>query len=147
MCSPLCVCVCVCVRACVCVFLVCQRRFPDVAAAAAIGPYSQAIVANNMVFVSGMIGLHPVTGKLVEGGVTAEAQQALANLQEVLRAAGSSVAKVVKVTVLLTSMDDYAAVNAEYAKVFTGSRPARAAFAVKGLPAGALVEITADAML
>lgn len=116
-------------------------------APAAIGPYSQAIVANGMVFCSGQIPLDPATGALVEGDIAAEALQSLANLFAVLRAAGSSPAQVVRTTIFLTSMSDFAAVNAVYAEAFGEARPARATVAVAGLPRGARVEIDAIALV
>jgi len=118
---------------------------PD--APAAIGPYSQAIVANGMVFCSGQIPMDPATGAMVEGDIAAEARQSLANLFAVLRAAGSSPAQVVRTTIFLTSMSDFAAVNAVYAEAFGEGRPARATVAVAGLPRGARVEIDAIALV
>ena len=118
---------------------------PD--APAAIGPYSQAIVANGMVFCSGQIPMDPATGAMVEGDIAAEARQSLANLFAVLRAAGSSPAQVVRTTIFLTSMSDFAAVNAVYAEAFGEARPARATVAVAGLPRGARVEIDAIALV
>jgi len=113
-------------------------------APAAVGPYSQAIRANGFVFVSGQLGLDPATGKLVEG-VEAQAERSLENMGAILAEAGLSFANVVKATVLLSSMDDFAKVNAIYAKRFPSSPPARAAFAVAKLPLGGLVEIEAIA--
>ena len=113
-------------------------------APAAVGPYSQAIRANGLVFVSGQLGLDPATGKLVEG-VEAQADRALENMGAILAEAGLTFAHVVKATVLLQSMDDFAKVNAIYAKRFPESPPARAAFAVAKLPLGGLVEIEAIA--
>ncbi|MCU0664385.1 MAG: Rid family detoxifying hydrolase [Myxococcota bacterium] len=116
-------------------------------APAAIASYSQAIIAGELVFVSGQIGLIPETGKLVEGGIEEETKQTLRNLQAILVAAGSGLDKVVKCTVLLSSMDDYNAVNAIYAAHFHSPLPSRAAFATSGLPRGAKVEIDAIATL
>lgn len=116
-------------------------------APAAIGPYSQAIVANGIVFCSGQIPLDPATGALVEGDIAAEARQSLANLFAVLRAAGSSPQQVVRTTIFLTSMSDFSAVNAVYAEAFGEARPARATVAVAGLPRGARVEIDAIALV
>ena len=113
-------------------------------APAAVGPYSQAIRANGFVFVSGQLGLDPATGKLVEG-VEAQAERSLENMGAILAEAGLSFANVVKATVLLQSMDDFAKVNAIYAKRFPSNPPARAAFAVAKLPLGGLVEIEAIA--
>jgi 2-iminobutanoate/2-iminopropanoate deaminase len=107
----------------------------------AVGPYSQGVDAGGLVFLSGMLGLDPESKKL--SGTTAEAQaeQALKNIGAVLRAAGLDYTHVVKATVLLADMNDFAAVNAVYARFFASDHPARSTFAVKGLPLGALVEI------
>lgn len=113
-------------------------------APAAVGPYSQAIRANGFLFVSGQLGIDPAAGKLAEG-VEAQAEQALDNMGAILSEAGLSFANVVKATVLLASMDDFAKVNAIYAKRFPENPPARAAFAVAKLPLGGLVEIEAIA--
>ena len=115
------------------------------AAPGAIGPYSQAIEANGLVFVSGQIPLDPATGAFVPGGVEAQAEQSLKNLKAVLEATGCSLADVVKTTVFLTNMGDFAAVNAVYARFFTAECPARSAVQVGALPKGALVEIEAIA--
>lgn len=115
------------------------------AAPGAIGPYSQAIEANGLVFVSGQIPLDPATGAFVPGGVEAQAEQSLKNLKAVLEAAGCSLADVVKTTVFLTTMGDFAAVNEVYARFFTAECPARSAVQVGALPKGALVEIEAIA--
>ncbi len=114
-------------------------------APSAIGPYSQAIVAGGLLFASGQIALDPARGELVPGGVEAQARQVLANLAAVLEAGGSSLRSVVRCTVYLVSMDDFAAVNAVYAQAFGETRPARATVAVAGLPKGARVEIDAIA--
>lgn len=111
------------------------------AAPGAIGPYSQAIEANGLVFVSGQIPLDPATGAFVPGGVEVQAEQSLKNLKAVLEAAGYSLADVVKTTVFLTNMGDFAAVNEVYARFFTAECPARSAVQVGALPKGALVEI------
>ena len=115
------------------------------AAPGAIGPYSQAIEANGLVFVSGQIPLDPATGAFVPGGVEVQAEQLLKNLKAVLEAAGCSLADVVKTTVFLTNMGDFAAVNEVYARFFTAECPARSAVQVGALPKGALVEIEAIA--
>jgi 2-iminobutanoate/2-iminopropanoate deaminase len=115
----------------------------------AIGPYSQAVAvpAGEMIFCSGQIGLDPATGKLVEGGVEAEARRALANLSAVLEAAGLTPSDVVKTTIFLAAMSDFAAVNAIYAERFgEGTRPARSTVAAAGLPLGARIEIDAIAV-
>lgn len=116
-------------------------------APAAVGPYSQAIVANGFVFTAGQVGIDPAIGKLVEGGVEEQAHQVLKNLTAVLEAAGSHVNNIVKTTVFLQSMDDYKAVNAIYASYLGENPPARSAVAVAGLPLGALVEIEAVALV
>jgi 2-iminobutanoate/2-iminopropanoate deaminase len=110
-------------------------------APAAVGPYSQAVSAAGLLYVSGQIGLDPATGKLVDGGVEAQARQVLANIEAILAAAGLTTADVIKTTVLLTDIGDFAAVNAIYAEHFPEAPPARAAFAVSALPLGSLVEI------
>jgi len=114
-------------------------------APAAIGPYSQALAFGELVFTSGQIGMDPVSGALPDGGVAAQARVALANLGAVLAAAGSGFERVLKTTVYLVDMGDFAAVNAVYAEAFGDARPARATVAVAGLPKGALFEIDAVA--
>lgn len=115
-------------------------------APAAIGPYSQAIRAGNLVFASGQLGLDPQTGKL-EDGVEAQARQALANVQALLAAAGTSVDKVVKVTLFLANMADFAKVNVIYGEVFHDEPPARSTIQVAALPLGGLVEIEVVALV
>ena len=112
-------------------------------APAAIGPYSQAVVSQGLVFTSGQIGLDPATGEFVGPGVEEQARAALANLAAVLEAAGSSLGGVLRTTIYLRDMDDFAAVNAVYAEAFGESLPARATVAVAGLPKDARVEIDA----
>jgi 2-iminobutanoate/2-iminopropanoate deaminase len=112
----------------------------------AIGPYSQAVVANGMVFCSGQIPLTP-DGQLVEGDVTAQAQQVLSNLKGLLEASGSSLGQVVKTTVFLADMGDFAAMNAVYAQYFTESPPARSTVQVARLPRDVKVEIEAIALV
>ncbi|MEZ4734054.1 MAG: RidA family protein [Caldilineaceae bacterium] len=114
-------------------------------APAAIGPYSQAIRAGDFVFASGQLGLNPQTGKL-QDGVEAQARQALANVQAVLAAAGTGVEKVVKVTLFLADMADFAKVNAIYGEVFQHEPPARSTVQVAALPLGGLVEIEVVAL-
>ena len=114
-------------------------------APAAIGPYSQAVVGHGLVYTSGQVGMDPASGELVEGGVTAQTAQVLKNLAAVLEAAGSRLELVLKTTVYLTTMDDFAAMNEVYRKAFDDVLPARATVAVVGLPKGALVEIDAVA--
>ena len=110
-------------------------------APAAVGPYSQAVKVGNLVFTAGQVALDPQTGKMVEGDVTAQAEQVLKNLTAVLQAAGSSLDRVVKATVFLADMNDYAAVNAVYGRYLGSEPPARSAVQVAGLPLGARVEI------
>lgn len=110
-------------------------------APAAIGPYSQAIEANGMVFMSGQIPVNPATGEFVEGGIVEQATQVFENIKNVLAEAGLTTANVVKTTVFLADMSLFADMNAVYAKYFDGAFPARSAVAVKALPKGALVEI------
>lgn len=114
-------------------------------APAAIGPYSQAIQAGNLVFVSGQIPVDPATGEFAGNDITTQTRQSLTNVRSILAQAGYSCADVVKSTVLLADMGDFAAMNAVYAEFFSEPYPARAAFAVKTLPKGALVEIEAVA--
>src|SRR5574344_1092740 len=112
----------------------------------AIGPYSQAIkAANGMLFISGQIPINPAVGSVVEGGITEQTEQVFKNLKAILDEAGYSFDDVVKTTCLLSTMDDFAAMNTVYAKHFTNVLPARAAFAVKKLPMGVLIEIEAIA--
>lgn len=115
-------------------------------APAAVGPYSQAIRAGEFVFTAGVGGVDPATRTLVEGGAAAEAEQAIANLRAVLEAAGSSVDRVVRVGLFLTSMDDFQAVNEVYRRHFSEPFPARTTVAVKELPAGLHVEIDCVAL-
>lgn len=115
-------------------------------APAAIGPYSQAIRTGDLLFASGQLGLDPATGNLVDG-IEAQTRQALANLQAVLAAAGGSVANVVKTTIFLADMADFATVNAIYGEVFRHEPPARSTVQVAALPKGGLVEIEVIARL
>ena len=114
-------------------------------APAAIGPYSQANQVNGMLFISGQLPIDPATGKFVEGGVAEQTHQSLKNVKAILNEAGYDFCDVVKTTVFLSDIADFAAMNAVYAEYFTENKPARAAFAVKDLPRGALVEIEAIA--
>ena len=116
-------------------------------APAAIGPYSQAITAGGFLFASGQIALDPQTGELAGDGVEAQTRQAGANLAAVLAAAGLTFADVVKTTIFLVDMSDFAAVNTVYAASFDGAPPARSTVAVAALPRGARVEIDAIARL
>lgn len=115
-------------------------------APAAIGPYSQAIEANGMVFLSGQVPIDPATGELVAGGITEQTTQVFENIKNVLAEAGLTTANIVKTTVFLADMSLFAEMNDVYAKYFEGECPARSAFAVKGLPKGALVEIESIAV-
>ena len=115
------------------------------AAPNAIGPYSQAVKTETMVFTAGQVGLNPATAELVGGGIEAQTRQVLTNLQHVLEAAESGLEHVVKTTVFLKDMSDFAAMNAIYAEFFPQDPPARSTVAVAGLPKGALIEIEATA--
>ena len=106
----------------------------------AIGPYSQAILIGDLVFTSGQIPLDPVSGMVVEGGITEQAEQVMKNLGAVLATSGSSYEKAIKTTCFLADMADFAAFNEVYAKYFTG-KPARSCVAVKELPKGVKVEV------
>lgn len=110
-------------------------------APAAIGPYSQAIRVGNIVYTSGQIPLDPATGAFVEGGIKEQTRQALTNIKAILEEAGTSMDNVVKTTVFMANMDDFADMNAVYAEFFTEPYPARSVVAVKTLPKGALIEI------
>jgi 2-iminobutanoate/2-iminopropanoate deaminase len=116
-------------------------------APAAIGPYSQAIRANGFVYASGQIPIDPQTGQFVSGGIREQTEQVLKNLSEVLKAAGSSLDRVVKTTVFLADMQEFAMMNEVYAKFFIGEPPARATVAAAGLPRNARVEIEAVALV
>ena len=117
------------------------------AAPAAIGPYSQAIVANGFVFCSGQVAIDPATGQLLHADVREQTKLVLTNLKAVLEAAGASFDTVVKTTVFLTDMDDFSAMNEVYAAMFGDSRPARAAVEVARLPKDVDVEIDAVALV
>jgi 2-iminobutanoate/2-iminopropanoate deaminase len=112
----------------------------------AIGPYSQAIIANGFVFTAGQVALDPATMNLVPGDVKAQTDRVFLNLQAILEAAGSSLPKVVNTSVFLATMDDFAAMNEVYARHFGAHRPARSTVAVKTLPKNALVEIDCVAL-
>ncbi len=114
-------------------------------APAAIGPYSQAIEVNGMIFTSGMIPVIPATGEIVEG-IENQARQALTNVKNLLEAAGSSMDKVVKTTVFIKDMNDFAKVNEVYATFFTGAFPARSCVEVARLPKDVLIEMEAVAL-
>ena len=121
-----------------------KKAIATSAAPGAIGPYSQAISTGSLLFVSGQIPVNPETGEIPEG-ISAQAAQSLKNLSAILEAAGLSTANVVKTTVFLADMADFAVMNAEYAKAFDEPFPARSAVAVRDLPKGVLVEIEAIA--
>lgn len=110
-------------------------------APAAIGPYSQAIEAGGLVFASGQLPINPSTGTFPEGGIKEQTRQSILNVQAILESAGCSLSNVVKTTVLLADIADFAAMNEVYASFFSEPFPARSAFAVRDLPKGALVEI------
>lgn len=114
---------------------------PRSAAPAAIGPYSQAVRAGDLVFLSGQVPLDPATGQLVEGDVAAQTRRAMDNLGAVLAAAGCSFGDVVRTTIYLTDLGNFTAVNEAYAAYFAPPYPARATVQVTALPRGAIVEI------
>lgn len=110
-------------------------------APAAIGPYSQAVCAGNMVFISGQLGIDPKTGQLVDGGIESQTQQAIENVKSILSVEALVMKNVVQVQVFLADIKDFAAMNEIYAKYFTPPYPSRAAFQVAALPKGGLIEI------
>ncbi len=110
-------------------------------APAAIGPYSQAVEINGTLFISGQIAIDPETGKLIDGDIKAQTKQVFKNIEAILRAAGFSFVEVVKSTCFLSDMADFKAMNEVYGQIYFENHPARAAFAVKELPMGALIEI------
>jgi len=112
----------------------------------AIGPYSQAVRIENLIFTAGQIALNPATMEIVEGGIEAQTRQVLTNLRNVLAAAGSGLERVVKTTVFLSDMANFAAMNTVYAEFFAENPPARSTVAAAGLPKGALVEIEVVAL-
>lgn len=112
-------------------------------APAAIGPYSQAIVANGLVFVSGQLPIDPATGEFVSGDPAEQCRQSLRNVEAIARSVGTDLSRVVKTTVLLKDLSTFAAVNSVYAEFFPGIAPARTTFEASALPKGALVEIDA----
>jgi 2-iminobutanoate/2-iminopropanoate deaminase len=109
-------------------------------------PYNQAIRAAGLVFCAGQVGLDPAAGTLVDGGVEAQARRAMDNLSAVLEAAGSGIDRIVKTTIFVTDLGDFAAVNAVYGSFFAADPPARSTVQVAGLPGGAVVEIEAIAL-
>lgn len=118
-----------------------MKAFSTTKAPRAIGPYSQAIQAGDFVYTSGQLGLDPATGTFPEGGIKEQTRQSLTNVAAILKEAGSSMANVVKTTVFLADMNDFAEMNGVYAEFFSEPYPARSAVAVKTLPKNALVEI------
>jgi 2-iminobutanoate/2-iminopropanoate deaminase len=123
-----------------------RRAVSTASAPAAVGPYSQAIATDDLVFCSGQVGLDPATGTLVEGGLEEQAERAIANLSAVLDAAGCTWADVVKTTCFLIDINDFATFNAVYGRYMPDPPPARSTFAVAALPKGASVEIEAIAV-
>ncbi|XP_077404678.1 2-iminobutanoate/2-iminopropanoate deaminase isoform X1 [Vanacampus margaritifer] len=124
------------------------RRIINTAKApAAIGPYSQAVLVDRTLYISGQLGMDVATGQLVQGGVQAQAKQALVNMGEILNASGCNYTNVVKTTVLLADINDFNGVNEVYKTFFSSNFPARAAYQVAALPRGGLVEIEAVAVL
>ncbi|XP_006001082.1 2-iminobutanoate/2-iminopropanoate deaminase [Latimeria chalumnae] len=113
----------------------------------AIGPYSQAVVVDRTMYISGQLGMDPTSGQLVPGGVLEEAKQALTNMGEILKAAGCDYNNVVKTTVLLADMNDFNGVNEVYKQYFKNNFPARAAYQVAALPRGGRVEIEGVAIM
>jgi 2-iminobutanoate/2-iminopropanoate deaminase len=112
-----------------------------------IGPYNQAVQVGNTLYLSGSVGMNPATGNLVEGGIEAEARQCLTNIGNVLREAGLTYNNVVKTTVLLADINDFATLNKIYAEFFTTNYPARSTYQVAALPKGARVEIESIAIV
>lgn len=118
-----------------------SKQIATAGAPAAIGPYSQAIEANGMVFVSGQLPINPATGEFAEGGIKELTRQSLTNMKNILEEAGTDMAHVVKTCVFLADIADFAEMNEVYAEFFTAPYPARSAVAVKTLPKGGRVEI------
>lgn len=117
------------------------------AAPTAVGPYSQAVVANGMLYCSGQLGLNPADGKMVDGGVEPQTRRLMANLAAVLKSAGSNLERVVSTTVFLADMNDFAEFNAVYAEYFPVDPPARVTVQAAALPLGALVEVACVALV
>ena len=124
-----------------------KRIIKTLNAPAAIGPYSQAVEINGTLYISGQIAIDPRTGKLVEGDITAQTKQVLKNIEAILQAAGYSFAEVVKSTCFLSDIANFKAMNEVYGQYYSENPPARAAFAVKDLPMGALIEIETVAVM
>jgi len=123
-----------------------KRIIKTAAAPQAIGPYSQAVEANGLIFASGQIPIDPATGKFVEGGIAEQTERVLKNLQAVLEAAGSGLDRIIKTTVFLANMDEFGAMNEVYGKFFAADPPARATVEAARLPRDARVEIEAIAL-
>ena len=123
-----------------------RRVISTAKAPTAIGPYSQAVLVDRTIYISGQLGIDPASGQLVPGGVAEEAKQALINIGEILKAAGCDFTNVVKTTVLLADINDFSTVNDVYKQYFQKSFPARAAYQVAALPKGGRVEIEAIAV-
>jgi 2-iminobutanoate/2-iminopropanoate deaminase len=123
-----------------------KRKIQTTNAPQAIGPYSQAIEANGLIFASGQIPIDPATGRFVEGGIAEQTEQVLKNLKALLEAAGSGLDQIVKTTVFLASMDEFAAMNEVYGRFFNAEPPARATVEAARLPRDARVEIEAIAL-
>lgn len=122
-----------------------RRAVSTNAAPGAVGPYSQAIMTDDLVFCSGQVGLDPATGELIPGGVEAETERVIRNLEAILDAAGCTLADVVKTTCFLADISDFATFNGVYARYWPDPPPARSTFGVAALPRGARVEIEAVA--
>ena len=113
----------------------------------AVGPYSQAVMTEKLLFISGQIPIDPVTGKIIEGGIAEQTRQVIKNIGAILESAGIEFSNIVKTTVYLKNIEDFSEMNKVYASSFSSDFPARAAFEVSALPLGALVEIEAVASL
>jgi 2-iminobutanoate/2-iminopropanoate deaminase len=120
-----------------------KKTFHTDKAPAALGPYSQAVAAGNLLFISGQLPIDPATGKFVDGDITARTHMILKNLQAIADAAGGSLQDVVKTTIFLTDLNDFQAVNAAYAEHFSSEPPARSTVQVAALPLGSNIEIEA----
>ena len=118
-----------------------KKIISTLSAPKAIGPYSQAVEVNGILFISGQIPIDPETGKIVEGGISEQAEQVMKNIGAILKEAGFGFSDVVKSTCLLSDMDNFAAMNGVYGKYYPSNPPARAAYSVVRLPMGVLVEI------
>lgn len=124
-----------------------KKVISTTAAPAAIGPYSQAVAANGLVFCSGQVPLDPETGELLSGSIAEETQRCMRNLEAVLKEAGSALDSILKTTIYVTDMNDFAEVNEAYGSFFTDAPPARATVGVAALPKGARVEVECVAAL